>query len=252
MIHEAYVRVVPNADTAVLFIHGICGTPNHFSDLIPLLELVPEDYSIYNVLLDGHGKSVEDFSKTSMKKWHEQIWRTFEELSDTHKHIVLVGHSMGTLFSIQLAAQHPDVVPFLLLFAVPLRPKMGLTVIRNSLKLVFGKLRDDVPQESAMNRACGITPTRKLWKYLGWIPCFLELFLEMFKTERVLQQLTVPCTAFQSQRDELIAFCGRKILERNDNVSVRILPDSSHFYYHPGDQAMIRNEFERKIKETHG
>ena len=36
MIHQEYVRKVPGADTAVLFIHGIVGTPNHFTDLISL------------------------------------------------------------------------------------------------------------------------------------------------------------------------------------------------------------------------
>ena len=38
-----------------------------------LLSLVPDNISVYNVLLDGHGKGVKEFSKTSMKKWKKQI-----------------------------------------------------------------------------------------------------------------------------------------------------------------------------------
>lgn len=58
MEHREYVRIVPGAKTAVLFMHGIVGTPNHFRDLLPLVDLVPDDWSVYNVLLPGHGGTV--------------------------------------------------------------------------------------------------------------------------------------------------------------------------------------------------
>ena len=32
MNHAEYKRMVPGADTAVLFVHGILGTPNHFRE----------------------------------------------------------------------------------------------------------------------------------------------------------------------------------------------------------------------------
>lgn len=251
MKHAEYVRIVPDAGTAVLFIHGIVGTPNHFRDLIPLIDLVPDDYSIYNVLLDGHGKTVDDFAKTSMEKWKAQVWGIFEELAKTHERVILVGHSMGTLFSIQLAVEHPEIVPFLFLIAVPLRPGIRLMTIRNLLCLVFGKLREDVPQEAATMKVCGVKTTRKLWKYLTWIPRFLELFAEIYKTERLLCHLNVPCTAHQSQRDELVANCTRKVLEKSGAMEVHNLLQSTHFYYHPDDQKAVREDFERNIKETH-
>lgn len=252
MFHEEYVRIVPGADTAVLFIHGIVGTPNHFRDLIPLVDLVPENYSIYNVLLDGHGKTVDDFAKTSMNKWHEQVWSIFDCLAKTHDRVILVGHSMGTLFSIQLAIEYPDRVPFLFLIAVPLRPGIRLTTIRNLLMMVFGKLREDVPLEAATIKVCGVQTTRKLWKYLAWIPRFLELFCEIYRTEKVMEKLSVPCTAYQSQHDELVANRTRKLLEKSGVMEVHNLPCSTHFYYHPDDQKIVRRDFERQIKETHG
>ena len=66
MDHRAYIRIVEDSDTAVLMIHGIAGSPAHFRDLIPV---IPADWSVYNILLDGHGGTVSDFSRTSMKKW---------------------------------------------------------------------------------------------------------------------------------------------------------------------------------------
>lgn len=251
MIHEEYVRIVPGADTAVLFIHGIVGTPNHFRDLIPLVDLVPEDYSVYNVLLDGHGKTVDDFAKTSMKKWHRQVWGIFDELAKSHERVILVSHSMGTLFSIQLAIEHPEKVPFLFLIAVPLRPGIRLMTIRNLLCLVFGKLKEEIPLEAATMQVCGVKTTRKLWKYIKWLPRFLELFFEIYRTESVMKDLSVPCMAYQSQRDELVANCTRKVLEKSGVMSVHNLENSTHFYYHPDDQKTVRSDFEKIIKETH-
>lgn len=252
MTHEEYVRLVPGADIAVLFIHGIVGTPNHFRDLIPLIDLVPENYSIYNVLLDGHGKSVDDFAKTSMKKWRAQVWRIFEQLSQTHKRVILVAHSMGTLFSIQLAIEHPEKVPFLFLIAVPLRPGIRLMTVRNLLCLVFGRLREDIPLEAATMKVCGLQTTRRLWKYIPWIPRFLELFGEICRTEKVMGQLRVPCVSYQSQRDELVANRTRRVLEKSGVMEVHNLLKSTHFYYHTDDQKTVRADFEKRIKETHG
>ena len=45
----------------MLFVHGIVGTPRHFDFLI---DVVPSTVSIYNILLDGHGYGVRDFSRT--------------------------------------------------------------------------------------------------------------------------------------------------------------------------------------------
>ena len=252
MKHEEYIRIVPGAKTAVLFIHGIVGTPDHFRDLIPLTELVPKDCSVYNILLDGHGKTVDDFAKTSMKKWHDQVWGVFEQLSKDHEQVILAAHSMGTLFSIQLAVAHPEKIPFLFLLAVPLRPAIRLTTIRDLLKLVFGKLREDIPREAATMKVCGVQTTRRLWKYVKWIPRYIELFCEIHRTEKLIEKLCVPCTAYQSQLDELVANQTRKVLRKYGNMTVYNLLQSSHFYYSPEDQVTICTDFERQIKKTHG
>ena len=63
MNHDEYIREVDGAKTAVLMIHGIFGTPRHFDDIV---NLAPKDWSVYNILLDGHGKGVREFSASSI------------------------------------------------------------------------------------------------------------------------------------------------------------------------------------------
>ena len=104
-MHQEYRRIVSGADTAVLFVHGISGTPNHFRQRIALEEMVSPGWSVYNLLLDGHGKGAEDFSRSSMEKWRSQVRRAFEDLAKNHDRVMIAAHSMGTLFALQLAIE---------------------------------------------------------------------------------------------------------------------------------------------------
>lgn len=250
MSHEPTVRIVPGADTAVLFLHGILGTPKHFRNILTLESLVPSEWSVYNILLDGHGKAVEDFSRTSMKKWREQVWNVFSELRGTHERVILVGHSMGTLFAIQLAVENPEKVKQLFLLAVPLRPWMRWFGMINMLRMPFGLIREDHPVEAATKEVCGVGTTWMIWKYLGWIPRFLELFAEIGRTEKILADLKAPCVAYQSKRDELVMNLTRRVLDRSGVMEIRDLPDSTHFYYAPEDKTLILQEFTALIQMT--
>jgi esterase/lipase len=82
--HKEYIRHT-SGNTAVLFIHGFLGSPNHFR---PFLELVPENFGIYNVLLHGHGRTVKDFSNASMKIWKEQVENIVLQLSEKYDKII--------------------------------------------------------------------------------------------------------------------------------------------------------------------
>ncbi len=249
MHHQEYRRLVPGAKTAVMFIHGIVGTPNHFRDMLPLVQMVSENCSVHNLLLDGHGKGVEDFSHSSMQKWKTQVWGAFDALAATHEAVVIVAHSMGTLFAIQLGAEFPEKVRNLFLLAVPLRPWPRLFGVCNMLRLVFHRVREDRPLEMATRSACGITTTRKLWQYLAWIPRYLELFAEIPKAEKLLPSLQIPVLAFQSGLDELVSGRSCWVLERSGTVQLIELRLSTHFYYAPGERERVLAAFEERMKK---
>lgn len=245
MKHEEMMRIVPGAENAVLFIHGIVGTPNHFVGGVPITDWVPAHWSIHNLLLPGHGREVADFAASNMKQWRCAARRAFCRLAQNHAHVYIVAHSMGTLFAMELAVDFPEKIPGLFLLGVPLRPHLAPSAINSALRLALGKLRPGYP-EMGILQACGTTPTWMLWKYIPWVPRFLELFARISRTEKRLDQLTVPVVAYQSRRDELVNGLSAKVL-RNYPVEVRILEHSTHFYYSPEDQRILREAFEKMI-----
>lgn len=245
MVHQEYRRIVPGADTAVLFVHGIVGTPNHFRDLIPLVQQVPENWSVHNLLLPGHGATVDDFGFSSMKSWRGYARSAFLELAETHRRVIIVAHSMGTLFAMQLALEFPEKIPFLFLLGVPLRPGVRLTMIRDCLLMVFGKLAP----EHVLWKAAGVKITGNIWKYLSWVPRFLELFREIYVTEHMMCGLIVPSVAYQSRKDELVTNITGGVLERSGVMEVCYLPDSTHYYYDVRDMEQILSDFCDRINK---
>ena len=65
-MHRSYIHQPEHARKAVLMIHGICSTPRHFDWLLPSFD---DSWAVYNILLDGHGGSVQDFAHSSMEIW---------------------------------------------------------------------------------------------------------------------------------------------------------------------------------------
>ncbi len=139
MSYETYIRHA-SGDTAILFVHGIMGSPMHFERFIPQ---VPDEYGIYNILLDGHGGSVREFSKTSMKKWKKQVDEAVGFLLKRYDKIFIVAHSMGTFFAMDAAVKYSGRVKGLLLLQMPLKIGVKPFAVKCSLKVLFGFIKDD-------------------------------------------------------------------------------------------------------------
>ncbi len=243
MEHKEYVRICDSSNTAILFVHGILGTPNHFNEFV---SLVPKSMSVYNLLLDGHGKGVKDFSKTSMKKWETQVASVVEEVSLTHEKMYIVAHSLGTLLAIDQAIRN-DKVCKLFLLAVPLslslKPKMAI----NSLKVYFDKIRIDDFEALAAKKCYGIAKDKNPFRYFGWIPRFFELFAKIHQTRKTIKLLNTTCSVYQSGKDEMVSRRSKKILENNPNILINELEKSGHYYYDKEDFDFLITEFNKML-----
>ncbi len=244
MTHQTTRALVPGAQGAVLFIHGIVGSPVHFRQVIGLEERVPKGWSFCNLCLPGHGGSVLDFGRSKLPLWREAAFHAFEELAASHEKVVIVGHSMGCLFALQIAMKYPRQVKKLLLLQVPLYVGIRWSIVWNILRIPFGLIPEDDVLGNAMADSCGIAVNPWLFQYLTWVPRFLELIREMHQTAKRIGELTVPGIAFQSRRDEMVSNRSAKRLRQSGMVEVVELEDSTHYYYTPQDQQRMKAAFD--------
>lgn len=244
MIHDAYIRHIPESPCAVLMIHGILGSPIQFRDLLPE---IPADWSVYNILLEGHSGSVQDFSRTSMANWERQVQNLLDSIFQEHRHLLIVVHSMGCLFALDAAIRFPERIDALMLLQPPLQLRVSPGILGRSLLVALGRTRPGT-RAAAMAAATGIAMTPKLWQYLGWIPRYLELFRKIADTNKRLSPLAVPTEVFLSARDELVSMRSERKLPHREQIRVTPLPTSSHYAYSAPDTVLLRQRLSRQVQ----
>lgn len=247
MKHEEYIDI-KNSDTAILFIHGIIGTPRQFDFLVNEL---PENFSVYNMLLSGHGRGVKDFSKTNMKNWENEVKNALAFLRKDHGKIYICAHSMGTLLAIDEILADKSNIEGLLLLQVPLYVKLAPKIIKDIFTILFGKIKEN-SSACYTEKSYGIEKDGRLWLYIGWIPRYIELFIKKRKVRKSLNKLDcdllLKTSAFQSKKDELVKRCSFKFLTEKTGIKTYLLNSSGHFHYENGDEALIKEKFNEMIK----
>lgn len=235
-----YIREIAGADTALLMIHGIVGTPAHFSMLYPY---VPGNWSIYNMVLAGHGGSVEDFAAANMARWKQQTADWIAELSLRYEKIVIAAHSMGTLLAMEAVLQRPGRTSGLFLLNVPLKVLVRPRAVSNAFKVIFNRVSPTDDMARAMQQAYGIRADARLFKYLRWVPNYIALFRLIRQSRRRCGQIPVPCVCVQSDRDELVAPSSTKYLTGNPHIAVYRLERSGHFGYENKEREILCERF---------
>ena len=243
MEHKEYKRIIDGSDVAYIFVHGIVGTPHHFDFL---MEYVPENVSVWNLVLDGHGGKVEDFAHTSMKKWRAQVKAAIDELAESHSQIFVVAHSMGTLLTMEQAIVNEKIVKMFWLQS-PMYAFVQPRMLKTIAKLYWGNIREDDIRAMSAYRCYGIGQSRNLFKYIGWVPRFLELLVQMKRARRDILLLKTPCVAIQADRDDVVSARSAKVLSKNSCITIHHLKKSGHFYYEAEETAFMKSEFQRFV-----
>ncbi len=244
MQHKAYVKDA-DGDSAVLFIHGFLGSPGHFSGLIPL---VPEDYGIYNILLEGHGKGTREFAAASMKAWKRQVEKAVCELEKKYKKIYIAAHSLGTLLAMEAAINHPQSIKALWFLGSPLKIWVKPQAFKNTIKSFFNVLSANDSTALAYKNSHSVTLDKRIWLYAGWIPRYLELFEEAKKARDNILRIEIPVFIYQSAGDELVSLKSMDYIPQKDNIHVKVLENSAHFIYDEKDFSYLAREFSHILK----
>ena len=222
--HSEYIRISEDKKTACLMVHGIVGSPRFFDSIIPLL---PEDWSIYNILLDGHGGEVKDFANTSIFKWREQVGGYLSHLQKEYEEIYIFAHSMGTLISMEAVIERPFKIKKMFLFAIPLAPRVKIRSFINTTKSVLGIGKVEIDTLDAKNHF-SITPERNVLKYIGFAPRYFEFLQSVKEMRKRIKLLYVPMEAFIHCKDELVSNKGEKYIRRNERIRIHFLENSYH------------------------
>lgn len=238
------LREPEGAETAVLLLHGILSAPQYFTFL---LDQIPPEYAVYGILLDGHGDTPDGLAKTDMRIWKRQVSDCMQVLTKRYDRILIAAHSMGTLFAVQLGAAYPEKIHAMLLLNIPMRIHLTPFGAVCSLLTACGLILKRHARAAAMKQAYSISPDARLWRYLRWIPRYLELFREIRRTRPLLQKLRMPCDVFQSARDELVSLRSLRILAAHPNLRLRVLRHSSHFYYPDKERARILRVWQKML-----
>lgn len=233
-MHAPLKRIIPGAKAAVLFIHGINATPRFFDEYTAAL---PPDVSVHSLLLPGHGGTVKDFGCHGAKEWENHVRAAVEELRAVHERIYIVGHSLGTLLAIREAVREDTGIAGMLLLCVPLRIWSRPTAWLRNLHRV---LQPEKYTEEM--RACYGTETDwRLWRYIGWIPRYLELFILSRDARRKVSDLRVPSCVFMAAHDEQVSLRSEKCMAGNPAITLHRMPESSHHLFAPKDKKSIRD-----------
>jgi len=106
---------VAGGKVGVLLIHGLCGTPSEMRYVAN--GLAREGYTVYCPQLAGHCGSSEEMKACTWQDWYASAERALVELRSKCDTVIVGGLSTGAVLSLLLAAEHPEDVHGLALFA---------------------------------------------------------------------------------------------------------------------------------------
>jgi carboxylesterase len=101
--------------TGFLLIHGLGGTPTEMRYIA--LGLARAGYTVHVPQLAGHCGSADDLMGTGWTDWYDTVEEEHRLMRDKCDKVVAGGLSMGAILALHLAAQHPEDVAALALYA---------------------------------------------------------------------------------------------------------------------------------------
>ena len=188
----------------VLIIHGFASSLDSVSEIEPSLKSLA--LPICMPILRGHGqKSPEALRGVTWHDWVADSEAALQGLLTEVERVIIVGHSMGGLVALTLAADHVDTVDSIVLAAAavqlasPLASGRPLHFLVPLILRLFKKW--DLPPVYA-DQALAQYDTNYHWAPMDSISSFLE-FAEV--TRRRLPEVRVPTLIIQSRKDTTVS-----------------------------------------------
>ncbi len=224
---------------AVLFLHGIMGSPAQFHALGKVLHAAGWD--CVAALLPGHGGSQGDFAGARSAEWRQGAEQAIAEACAAYSHVVVFAHSMGCLLALEAAARG-TALDGLVLLSPALAPRVTPQQVGYSLRILFSKPANDDDILAAYRQANSIQ-SGPLWGYLRWAAPMLSLTRLSRTTRSCLRDVRCPVLVLQASYDESVGSSGvRRLARALPEARVVWLPSSGHIYFAPADAQKIGEE----------
>jgi len=239
-VHKPFEKTHPHANTIVIFTHGFIGSPNQFEDLAAFA--YQHGCSVLSLLLPGHGGTAKEFTKYRLNHWESHLESEIKRVSASYENIILVGHSIGGLLSLNASLREDFNVKGVLLISSPLKLRYSLRTLRAGIRLhLLPKRTDEIIE--AYRKSNSIT-TRSILSYLLWRRQTADVYRLMSKTRANLPAVTVPTIIINSRKDETVSLQTTNMFRdglANTNKLI-VLDESWHSFYDPTERAAICQE----------
>lgn len=234
-----------DGETAVLCLHGFTATT---TEVRPLGDFLAQNgYTVAAPLLPGHGTTPTDLNKKTYRDWLNTAENALDRLAKTHKHVFVLGESMGALLALSLLSNHPY-----LRGGMILAPALRLPRLWQS-KFIWPFIR--------MIPKGGDGDNSMPWKGYNILP--LKAAASLFDFQRTvrkeLSQISQPMQIFYGKLDKRIDPEGVAIIHETINSSDKelvIMQDSGHVILLDREAKMVfemcKDFMARVVEETEG
>ena len=231
--------------TAVLFVHGIQGSPEQFRFLIDAL---PSGIETRNLRLPGHGADAMAFRSSGRADWLAAVRRETEELLQEGRRIVLVGHSMGCLLGLLCSDLLGDPYRGMLLLCCPFRVRPTFRYLSIGLRAARPERPGEDPAVTA-TRAANSVYLRRSLEQLTLLHPYADLLRLMGQTRSAGPECPTKLRFFFSERDEIVSPRSRDFAAAYPNAAVRVLPGCTHNYFNNEARQLLRRTLLSMISE---
>jgi carboxylesterase len=174
-------------------------------------------------LLRGHGASSPDHLRgVTWREWLEDAEQALLKLAGSDGKAVVLGHSMGALLALQLAARHPVLVDSIILATPPFRlisllaPRRPLSFLAPLVSRLVDRwgmsARYADPGNAIMPEQYEWAPTRTI----------LSMFHLLQETERIMNRVQVPALILHCRNESIVKPESAELLLR----SIATSPDA--------------------------
>jgi carboxylesterase len=209
--------------TGIMLIHGFTGAPPEMRLIGDYLH--QQGITVSAPTLPGHGTYVEEMNQYKWTDWVAHTKQALAELKYSCNTVFVAGLSLGSLITLNLAAEDED-LSGAILFAPSIKLISKLIHLTPILKYFIQKVKK--PLDQYANQAAD----RQEWTYNERPMAGAHELLKIIShTRTILQKVKCPLLIVDGGKDEIIdPACSRFIYDRVASAEKEMLtlPDSGH------------------------